>query len=130
MARLEMALSQLEFALKSLVAMFPFLFPEPEHSGTRNMERGIGHVPRSRLLCSERTGKMPITYVSLLRRRKIIKRAYVKGTELLNNHRLHVSLCCFTLNFDELDTCAAPKNTESWSCATQHFLTLCFYLYI
>ena len=78
----------------------------------------------------ERTGKMTITYVSLLRRRKIIKRAYVKGTELLNNHRLHVSLCCFTLNFDELDTCAAPKNTESWSCATQHFLTLCFYLYI
>ncbi|KAG2639666.1 uncharacterized protein LOC120660815 [Panicum virgatum] len=37
----------------------------------------------------ERTGKMPITYVSLLRRRKIIKRAYVEGTELLNNHKLH-----------------------------------------
>ena len=65
-ARLEMALSRLEFAL-------------------------------------ERTGKMPITYVSLLRRRKIIKRAYVEGTELLNNHKLHVSLCCSTLNFDELD---------------------------
>jgi len=45
MARLEMALSQLEFALESLVAMFPFLFPEPEHSGTRNMERGTW--PRS-----------------------------------------------------------------------------------
>jgi len=75
---------------------------------------------------------MPITYVCLLRRRKIIKRAYVKGTELLNNHRLHVSLCCFTLNFDELDTCAAPKNTESWCCnaAFSDYSVLFFNIYI
>jgi len=50
MARLEMALSQLEFAL-------------------------------------ERTGELPITYVSLLRRMKMLKRAYAEGTDLLNKHR-------------------------------------------
>ncbi|XP_062186554.1 uncharacterized protein LOC133890123 [Phragmites australis] len=48
--RLEMALSQLEFAL-------------------------------------ERTGKLPITYISLLRRRKVIERAYNEGTSLLNKHK-------------------------------------------
>ncbi|CAL5078078.1 unnamed protein product [Urochloa decumbens] len=52
-ARLEMALSRLEFVL-------------------------------------ERTGKMPITYVSLLRRRKMFVRAYIEGTDLLNKHKLGV----------------------------------------
>ncbi|CAN6202907.1 unnamed protein product [Urochloa humidicola] len=52
-ARLEMALSRLEFVL-------------------------------------ERTGKMPITYVSLLRRRKMFKSAYIEGTDLLNKHKLGV----------------------------------------
>ncbi|KAL6880269.1 hypothetical protein ACP4OV_011834 [Aristida adscensionis] len=52
-ARLEMALSQLEFAL-------------------------------------ERTGKLPITYVSLLRRRKLIKQAYIDGTCLLNKYKLQL----------------------------------------
>ncbi|KAL6880273.1 hypothetical protein ACP4OV_011838 [Aristida adscensionis] len=51
LARLEMALSQLEFAL-------------------------------------ERTRKMPITYVSLLRRRKVLKCAYLEGTYLLNKHKV------------------------------------------
>ncbi|TVU40835.1 hypothetical protein EJB05_14315, partial [Eragrostis curvula] len=49
-ARLEMALSQLEFAL-------------------------------------ERAGKLPITYVSLLRRMKMLKRAYLQGTDLLSKHK-------------------------------------------
>ncbi|XP_062186388.1 uncharacterized protein LOC133889976 [Phragmites australis] len=53
MARLEMALSQLEFAL-------------------------------------ERTGKLPITYISLLRRMKMFKSAYIEGTDLLNKHKLLV----------------------------------------
>ena len=48
--RLEMALSQLEFAL-------------------------------------ERTGKLPITYISLLRRRKAMKQAYNEGISLLNKHK-------------------------------------------
>ena len=48
---------------------------------------------------------MPITYVSLLRRRKIIKRAYAEGTDLLEKHKLHVSFCS-SLNFDELDAYA------------------------
>ncbi|CAL5091670.1 unnamed protein product [Urochloa decumbens] len=52
-ARLEMALSRLEFVL-------------------------------------ERTAKMPITYVSLLRRRKMFERAYIEGTDLLNKHKLGV----------------------------------------
>ncbi|KAL6880276.1 hypothetical protein ACP4OV_011841 [Aristida adscensionis] len=51
LARLEMALSQLEFSL-------------------------------------ERTRKMPITYVSLLRRRKVLKCAYFEGMDLLNTHKL------------------------------------------
>ncbi|KAL6880278.1 hypothetical protein ACP4OV_011843 [Aristida adscensionis] len=49
-ARLEMALSHLEFAL-------------------------------------ERTGKMPITYISLLRRRKVLKHAYIEGTDILKKHK-------------------------------------------
>ncbi|TKV96215.1 hypothetical protein SEVIR_9G415500v4 [Setaria viridis] len=53
MARLEMALSQLEFAL-------------------------------------ERTAKMPITHVSLLRRIKMLKSAHAEGTALLNKHRPRV----------------------------------------
>ncbi|KAF8653488.1 hypothetical protein HU200_062237 [Digitaria exilis] len=48
--RLEMAVSELEFAL-------------------------------------ERTAKLPVTDVSLLHRRKMISRAYLEGTELLNKHR-------------------------------------------
>ncbi|XP_062186365.1 uncharacterized protein LOC133889954 isoform X2 [Phragmites australis] len=35
----------------------------------------------------ERTGKVPITYISLLRRRKVIERAYNEGTSLLNKHK-------------------------------------------
>ncbi|KAL6647136.1 hypothetical protein ACP70R_014573 [Stipagrostis hirtigluma subsp. patula] len=38
----------------------------------------------------ERTGKMPITYVSLLRRRKVLKQAYIEGTDLLNKHKLQL----------------------------------------
>lgn len=49
-ARLEMALSQLEFAL-------------------------------------ERARKLPITYVSLLRRMKMLERAHLQGTDLLNKHK-------------------------------------------
>ncbi|XP_072148122.1 uncharacterized protein [Setaria viridis] len=49
--RLEMALSELEFAL-------------------------------------ERTAKLPITEASLLRRRKLLKRGYVEGIDLLNKHKL------------------------------------------
>ena len=79
-ARLEMALSRLEFAL-------------------------------------ERTGKMPITHVSLLRRRKIIRRAYVEGTDLLERHKLHVSLCYSTLDFDELDTCAQEHRELVLQCS-------------
>ncbi|CAD6221539.1 unnamed protein product [Miscanthus lutarioriparius] len=48
--RLEMAVSQLEFAL-------------------------------------ERTAKLPVMELSLLHRRKMIKRAYLEGTELLNKHK-------------------------------------------
>jgi phosphoenolpyruvate synthase/pyruvate phosphate dikinase len=48
--RLEMAVSQLEFAL-------------------------------------ERTAKLPVTELSLLHRRKMIKRAYLEATELLNKHK-------------------------------------------
>ncbi|CAN6300989.1 unnamed protein product [Urochloa humidicola] len=50
LARLEMALSRLEFAL-------------------------------------ERTAKMPITHVSLLRRVKMLKSAHAEGTALLNKHK-------------------------------------------
>ena len=78
-ARLEMALSRLEFAL-------------------------------------ERTGKMPITYVSLLRRRKIIKRAYAEGTDLLEKHKLHVSFCS-SLNFDELDAYAQEHRELVLQCS-------------
>nr|CAB3456745.1 unnamed protein product [Digitaria exilis] len=35
----------------------------------------------------ERTAKLPVTDVSLLHRRKMIRRAYLEGTELLNKHR-------------------------------------------
>jgi hypothetical protein len=49
--RLEMALSELEFAL-------------------------------------ERTAKLPITEASLLRRRKLLKRGYVEGIDLLKKHKL------------------------------------------
>lgn len=73
-ARIEMALSRLEFAL-------------------------------------EGTGKMPITYVSLLRRWKIIKRAYIEGTDLLKKHKQDVSLCP-TRNLDELDTCLHSRTQE------------------
>ncbi|KAL6880267.1 hypothetical protein ACP4OV_011832 [Aristida adscensionis] len=38
----------------------------------------------------ERTGKMPITYVSLLRRRKLIKQAYIDGTNILNKHKMQL----------------------------------------
>ncbi|TVU02809.1 hypothetical protein EJB05_51656, partial [Eragrostis curvula] len=54
MAKLEMALSQMEFAL-------------------------------------ERAGKLPITYVSLLRRMKVLKRAYLQGTDMLNKHKMLVA---------------------------------------
>jgi len=53
LARLEMALHHLEFAL-------------------------------------ERTAKMPITYVSLLRRRKMLKSAYMEGADLLSKHKQQV----------------------------------------
>ncbi|CAN6170753.1 unnamed protein product [Urochloa humidicola] len=36
----------------------------------------------------ETTAKLPITHVSLLRRRKMLKSAYVEGTDLLNKHKL------------------------------------------
>ncbi|CAD6343252.1 unnamed protein product [Miscanthus lutarioriparius] len=35
----------------------------------------------------EKTGRIPITYVSLLRSRKDIKGVYMEGTELLNKHK-------------------------------------------
>ncbi|KAJ1297218.1 hypothetical protein BS78_01G361100 [Paspalum vaginatum] len=53
MARLEMALSHMEFYLES-------------------------------------AGKIPITYISLLRRAKILKSAQAEGTHLLNKHKLRV----------------------------------------
>ncbi|XP_066392995.1 uncharacterized protein [Miscanthus floridulus] len=35
----------------------------------------------------EKTGRTPITYVSLLRSRKVLKRVYMEGIELLNKHK-------------------------------------------
>ncbi|CAL5078080.1 unnamed protein product [Urochloa decumbens] len=37
----------------------------------------------------ERTMKLPVTDVSLLHRRKMIRRAYLEGIELLNKHKSH-----------------------------------------
>jgi len=88
-ARLEMALSRLEFAL-------------------------------------ERTGKMPITYVSLLRRRKIIKRAYAEGTDLLEKHKLKLFALLSTL----MSWTLTPKNTESWCCNAAFSDSMLLFIYL
>ncbi|KAL6630611.1 hypothetical protein ACP70R_021773 [Stipagrostis hirtigluma subsp. patula] len=41
-------------------------------------------------LALERSGKLPITDVALLRRMKIIKHAYIEGKDLLNKHKLQL----------------------------------------
>ncbi|TVU40819.1 hypothetical protein EJB05_14298, partial [Eragrostis curvula] len=48
----------------------------------------------------ERTGKLPITDLSLLHRRKMFKRAYIEGTGLLNKHKQ--KLCKARLNTDNV----------------------------
>jgi hypothetical protein len=51
----------------------------------------------------ERAGKLPVTYVSLLRRMKMLKRAYLQGTDLLNKPKQ-------TVEADHQDRCNTSVN--------------------
>ncbi|CAL4930877.1 unnamed protein product [Urochloa decumbens] len=73
LARLEMALSRLEFAL-------------------------------------ERTARMPITHVSLLRRVKMLKSAHAEGTALLNKHKLGQEARAVTRRYPFLEWIDRARN--------------------
>ncbi|CAD6221480.1 unnamed protein product [Miscanthus lutarioriparius] len=81
-------------ALPSAVAeegvrkVFSYISTKVEDKASRADTIARLEIALARLgIALEKTGRIPITYVSLLRSRKDIKGVYMEGTELLNKHK-------------------------------------------
>ncbi|CAD6343254.1 unnamed protein product [Miscanthus lutarioriparius] len=72
----------------NLMALPSAIVEEVEDKASRADTIARLEIALSRLdIALEKTGRIPTTYISLLRSRKVLKRVYMEGIELLNKHK-------------------------------------------
>ncbi|XP_066393182.1 uncharacterized protein [Miscanthus floridulus] len=68
--------------------VFSYISTKVEDKASRADTIARLEISLSRLdIALEKTGRIPTTYISLLRSRKVLKRVYMEGIELLNKHK-------------------------------------------
>jgi len=68
--------------------VFSYISTKVEDKASRADTIARLEIALSRLdIALEKTGRIPTTYISLLRSRKVLKRVYMEGIELLNKHK-------------------------------------------
>jgi hypothetical protein len=73
---------------QSTSKVFSYISTKIEDKASRADTVARLEIAPSRLdIALEKTGRIPITYVSLLRSRKVLKSVYTKGIDLLNKHK-------------------------------------------